>query len=223
MVFRGHDKIIKLHGHGQDLTDNASGNTYDTIVRWYNVCGTMQLGYWKSYQLRQVVTCSNWHSIMDDGGYALSTDPNQVHSPDGSNGLPNGTDASWNQGPDHIGNKDASGNYNGLMLCVNAALEPGIFYERSVQGLCYGTTFQFSAWYADLNTPDACGTKNGVNNSVIPINIRYEIWNRNPGQNEANSTVAVGGIACNGASIACRNKYGERICRKSAEMVQYCT
>ena len=103
---------------------------------------------------------------------------------------------------DHTGDKDSHGNNNGLMFVVNAALEKGMFYKREVDGLCYGSQFQFSAWYANILKSSACG------GSGIPINIRYEIWNSDPGDDESASTVSVGGSACNGAVLLAETNTG---------------
>ncbi len=56
-----------------------------TYVRWYNVYGTWKLGHWERYKLKTSVSCSAWHSTMDDGGYALSANPKYVHGADGTN------------------------------------------------------------------------------------------------------------------------------------------
>ena len=41
--------------------------------------------------------------------------------------------------------KDNSLNHDGYMMVVNASYNPGIFYEKVIDGLCGNTTYQFSA------------------------------------------------------------------------------
>jgi len=165
-----------------------------TFVRWYNVCGVWKLGHWERYRLRTSSDCSSWHSIMDDGGYALSTNPRYVHSPNGADG----TDIAWFDGPDHT-----TGDVNGMMLVVNAAMQKGLFYKRQITGLCYGAQFEFKSYYANILKSTAC-SGNG-----IAINIRYEIWNSDPGDDEANSLITVGGSACNGATLLAQTNTGD--------------
>jgi len=45
---------------------------------------------------------------------------------------------------------DHTGNTNGYMMIVNGSYTPGIFYTRTVAGLCGSTTYQFAAWIKNL-------------------------------------------------------------------------
>lgn len=45
---------------------------------------------------------------------------------------------------------DHTGNPGGYMMIVNASVEPGIFYTRTVKGLCGNTKYQFAAWIKNL-------------------------------------------------------------------------
>ena len=45
---------------------------------------------------------------------------------------------------------DHTGNPGGYMMVVNGSYEPGIFYTRTVSGLCGNTTYQFAAWIKNL-------------------------------------------------------------------------
>jgi hypothetical protein len=135
---------------GSTWTGPNPGSCTGTLYRWYRVCGTWQLGYWKKYDLNQSVSCGSWHNGMDDGGYCLSPSPFYAH----------GADSAWHNGPDHTGNA------NGMMLVVNAALEPGMFYKRNITGLCYGAQLDFKAFYENILKPSSCGGKG------LPINIR---------------------------------------------------
>jgi hypothetical protein len=178
---------------GTTWTGPNPGSCSGTLVRWYNVCGTWKIGNWERYRLRTSVPCTSWSSQMDDGGYALSTNPRYVHSPNGGDG----SDVSWHDGPDHT-----AGDVNGMMLVVNATLRKGLFYKRTITGLCYGSQFEYKSYYANVLKPTACGG-NG-----LPINIRYEIWDKNPGDDEANSLLPVGGTACNGAKLLAQTNTG---------------
>jgi gliding motility-associated-like protein len=45
---------------------------------------------------------------------------------------------------------DHTGNTGGYMMIVNGSYDPGIFYTRTVTGLCGNTTYQFAAWIKNL-------------------------------------------------------------------------
>jgi gliding motility-associated-like protein len=61
---------------------------------------------------------------------------------------------------DHTGN-----NANGYFMLVNAKVEPSAFFIDTVRGLCSNTTFQFSAWIANVLKPSACGS-NGIQPNI---------------------------------------------------------
>ena len=166
---------------GPNTTCPSTSTTIRNVrsVRWYNFNGNWKLGNWKRDWYKYSVVCSSWHAGADDGGYALSPNPDYVHGQDGG----------WFSGSDHTGNT------NGLMLVVNAAWQPGQFYKRHITGLCYGAQFEFKSYYANILKSSSCG------GSGLPINIRYEVWDKDPGDNEANSSVIVGGSSSNGAEL----------------------
>ena len=122
----------------------------------------------------------------DDGKYALTPDPTKIHS------------TAWIDMADHTAN-----DVNGLMLVVNAALTKGLFYKRTVTGLCYNSQFEFKAYYANvLHKLLGCQDQ-------IPINIRFEIWSLDPGDLETNSTIVVGNLAPNGAKLLAAMNTGD--------------
>jgi len=51
---------------------------------------------------------------------------------------------SWHTVTDHTGNA------NGYYMLVNASFTPSDFYVQKVDGLCSGTTYQFSAWLVNV-------------------------------------------------------------------------
>lgn len=155
-----------------------------TYMRWYQINGTWKLGYWERYRLRNSVACSSWNARMDDGGYALSTNPYFVH---------NATNQ-WH-GKDGVNLDHTPGDVNGMMLVVNAAMLKGLFYKREITGLCNGAQFEFKSYYTNVLKTSSC-SGNGID-----INIRYEIWDKDPGDDEANSLIPVGGTANNGAIL----------------------
>ena len=156
--------------------------------RWYSIDGTWHHGHWERLWYKKWVTCSNWHSGMDDGGYALTANPDYTH----------GNDHAWLAGSDHT-----PGDVNGMMLVVNAAFVKGQFYKRVIPGLCYGSQFEFKTYYANiLSSSAACSPG-------IPINIRFEVWDKDPGDDEINSTILVGGKASNGATLIAFNNTGD--------------
>lgn len=66
---------------------------------------------------------------------------------DGFYTITNSTSA-WgnnNFGGSWLGFEDNSNDPLGYMMVVNASIQPGIFYEQEVTGLCENTTYQFSA------------------------------------------------------------------------------
>lgn len=77
---------------------------------------------------------------LDDGDYTLASNVNHP-KPD------------WHSLEDHT-----PGDVNGYMLVVNADDETsGEFYRGMVNNLCKNTTFEFSAWITNANTPPTCG------------------------------------------------------------------
>ncbi|WP_171606292.1 gliding motility-associated C-terminal domain-containing protein [Limnovirga soli] len=67
--------------------------------------------------------------------------------------------------------KDHTGNTNGYMMVVNSAklASEGIFYTKTVIGLCPGTTYEFSAWLINIMNPSA-GTDQYHPNVTFRIN-----------------------------------------------------
>lgn len=52
---------------------------------------------------------------------------------------------------------DNSSDPNGYMMVVNASFSPGIFYEKTIDDLCEGTLYQFSADAINLLNPSVVG------------------------------------------------------------------
>lgn len=52
--------------------------------------------------------------------------------------------------PDHT-----SSNGSGFMMVVDASATPGRFYQRTINGLCAGTFFEFSVWVTNINSNTA--------------------------------------------------------------------
>jgi len=59
---------------------------------------------------------------------------------------------------------DHTGDPNGYFMLVNASYDPSVFYVQQVDGLCSGTTYQFSAWIVNV-----------MNRSAILPNITFTI------------------------------------------------
>lgn len=129
-------------------------------------------------------SCGTVSTSLADGQYLLSARPGTARTDAAWFGQDN--NASQQNAYDHTGDVDGSNYRNGLMLVVNAALTPGVFYKRQVNGLCNSTDFTFSFWLANILSPS--GTSQN-----IPINVQYEIWENDPGENftatQANSFV----------------------------------
>lgn len=74
---------------------------------------------------------------LDEGEYTIANS---------TNGLKN----SWHVIDDHTGNS------NGYMMVINSAViaNEGVFYTKTVSGLCPNTTYEFSAWLINLLNPN---------------------------------------------------------------------
>ncbi|MCU0350644.1 MAG: hypothetical protein MUF43_07425, partial [Flavobacterium sp.] len=81
-----------------------------------------------------------------------------------TNLIPNSNN--WMFSLDHTPDDQPDG-FNGKCLIVNASTTPGIFYTRTVTGLCSNTTFEFSAWVLNILNATTGG---------LPINVTFEIW-----------------------------------------------
>jgi len=88
---------------------------------------------------------------------------------------------SWFTTVDHT-----PGDTEGKALIVNADNNrSGQFFERKIEGLCSGTTYEFSTWMLNitsLSLAGFCTRETGINGG-IPINVRFEIWD------ESNTTL----------------------------------
>ncbi len=80
--------------------------------------------------------------------YATGTPPNIPI--DGDYALLNQVPAN---GAWYTGAKDHTGNTNGYMAFFNASPIPSDFYRQTVSNLCPGTTYEFSAWVANVINP----------------------------------------------------------------------
>ncbi|NRD22866.1 T9SS type B sorting domain-containing protein [Winogradskyella litoriviva] len=60
-------------------------------------------------------------------------------------------DNAWHTTSDHTGDS------NGYMMVINSAVlaNEGVFYTKTVTGLCANTTFEFSAWLMNIMNPSA--------------------------------------------------------------------
>ena len=78
---------------------------------------------------------------LDEGQYTITTT---------TSGLKGNA---WHTTSDHTGNS------NGYMMVINSAVlaNEGVFYTKTVTGLCANTTFEFSAWLINIMNP-AAGT-----------------------------------------------------------------
>ena len=64
---------------------------------------------------------------------------------------------------------------NGNALIVNADdKNAGLFFKREISGLCEATTYEFSAYLMNILSPIRTGCENGG----IPINVRFQIWDK---------------------------------------------
>lgn len=80
---------------------------------------------------------------------------------------PSGTNAGYITDGDHTGNT------NGYMMVVNSDYAATEVYRRHVTGLCPGTTYVFSAYLANNNSPDAVNIVCGA--SYVNANIKFQV------------------------------------------------
>ena len=96
-------------------------------------------------------------------GYATGNPPAVIF--DGDYALVNAVpiNSAW-----YTGAKDHTGNPNGYMAYFNSAPAPGEFYRQTVSDLCAGTTYEFSAWIANVLNPAV------IPSAILP-NITFKI------------------------------------------------
>lgn len=82
--------------------------------------------------------------------------------------------------PDHT-----TGDFKGYCMVVDAQAAPGKFYERTITGLCAGTTFEFSAWLMNINP----------SNGVARPSLRFDIMDANNPNGAPLTSVSTGEVA----------------------------
>ncbi len=82
--------------------------------------------------------------------------------------------------PDHT-----TGTFKGYCMVVDAQAAPGKFYERTITGLCAGTTFEFSAWMMNINP------QNGVSRPSL----RFDLMDANNPNGAPITSVSTGEVA----------------------------
>jgi len=91
-------------------------------------------------------------AVVNDGEYSIV------------NEVPSNPSPGW-----FTGATDHTGDPNGYMAFFNASASPGIFYQQNITGLCAGTTYQFAAWIANVNSVNPAAT-------ALP-NVTFELLN----------------------------------------------
>ena len=94
--------------------------------------------------------------IPNNGTYVISSSSN-----------PSGTNAGYVND-----NQDHTGNTNGYMMVVNSDYPASEVYRKHVTGLCQNTTYVFSAYLANNNSPDAVTNVCGA--SYVYANIKFQ-------------------------------------------------
>ncbi|NRB64707.1 MAG: hypothetical protein HRU40_17045 [Saprospiraceae bacterium] len=91
--------------------------------------------------------------LQDDPGYAPGYTYTRSPPPmDGFYTITNNT-GEWNLFPGWMSIINSSSDEKGYMMVVNASVDPGIFYEQRIEGLCENTTYRFSADIINLISP----------------------------------------------------------------------
>ena len=96
-----------------------------------------------------------WGNVGTDGRYIVTPR------------VENAGKGDWTKGGDHTGNS------NGNMFLVNAGSNKSILLQQTVNNLCSGSSYSFSAWAANVNTSkteDICGS--GLRYPKLTFNIK---------------------------------------------------
>lgn len=94
----------------------------------------------------------------DANGYAPSYTYSAFPPPnDGSYTITNNTTSWGSFATNWVNTGDNSNDPNGYMMVINASFSPGIFYENTIDNLCEGTLYQFSADAINLLIPSITG------------------------------------------------------------------
>ena len=131
ILLTGFLPLVQVHAQQQDC---AAGSTATPILLETFGSGTNP-GPALAPGITNYTYTSGWPT---DGWYTISNTSN----PD------SGGNPFWHTKPDH------TGNVNGYMMVVNAALTQGEFYRKRITGLCQSTPFVCTVWAANVNNPD---------------------------------------------------------------------
>ncbi len=72
----------------------------------------------------------------------------------------------------HSGLDSTPDDVNGRAFIVNASFTADQFYNRTIEGLCENTSYEFSAFLLNLYN----SATNVCDNTGIPVNVRFQIW-----------------------------------------------
>lgn len=115
----------------------CTGSLGDAVVSINFGTGT---GVGAALPASQTTYSYNAGDCPNDGSYTIINSTSNCFS------------GSWHSLPqDHTPN-----DINGYMMLVNASLTPSDFYLDTITGLCANTTYQFSAWVANVLKNSAC-------------------------------------------------------------------
>ena len=100
-----------------------------------------------------VTTYTYVNNAPQDGFYTISSNLQQL-------------------GAFHSGLDNTPGDVDGRAFIVNASFTADQFYNRTIQGLCENTSYEFSAFLLNLynSASGVCA------NTGIPVNVRFQIW-----------------------------------------------
>ena len=89
------------------------------------------------------------HDCPDDGYYTIGNSTNNCFG------------RTWRS----LFTDHTPGDVNGYMMIVNASVNPGDFFVKTVDGLCPNTTYEFASWIFNVLQPFACGG-NGIKPNI---------------------------------------------------------
>lgn len=126
--------IIVLLFHFQSQAQLCEGNLGDPLVEI-----DFGSGSGRGDALGEAITAFTYSSSgeLDEGEYTIANTTSGLKA------------NAWHVTNDHTGNN------NGYMMVINSAVlaSEGVFYTKTVNGLCANTTYEFSAWLINIMNP----------------------------------------------------------------------
>ncbi|HEY8690327.1 MAG TPA: gliding motility-associated C-terminal domain-containing protein [Chitinophagaceae bacterium] len=92
---------------------------------------------------------------------------------DGNYTIANATNNCFNSTWHSLSEDHTPGDTNGYMMVVNASVNPGDFFVKTVDGLCPNTTYEFASWILNVLKPSSCGGAGNKPNITFNIETTF--------------------------------------------------